>query len=119
MPDNTALPSTPMSIQEMLRIMDVASEFRQQRDRADREFRVDEQRDALRDKLMQAAAVTGEELTVEQLDAAIDWYYEHLHSFKMPPFGLSMFMAHAYIRRHYAYWLIAAVAVFFFVKWWT
>lgn len=99
--------SADLSIAEMVRILDVASEVRRQRDMLDQQWNADAARQDLRDKLLATQATTGESLTPEQVDAAIDWYYDKLHRFKHPPKGVGYVLAHLYIRRR----TVLAVAI--------
>lgn len=86
-------------LQDMVRIMDVASELRKERETVQRELNREVTRERLRERLLASAKVAGEQLSPEEVDAAIDRYYERLHTFAEPPRGLSVMLAHAYIRR--------------------
>ncbi|MBM4078044.1 MAG: hypothetical protein FJ267_20635, partial [Planctomycetes bacterium] len=74
-----------MSLQEMLRVMDVATELRQQRESVEREFAVDETKRILRERLLKANELTGEKLTEADVDAAIDRYFQTLYTYSDPP----------------------------------
>lgn len=90
---------TDLSLQEMSRIMDVAVALRRERNLAERELNRDETLRLLREKLREAAAVSGGTLTDAEIDAAIRQYYDRLHAYEDPPSSWETFMAHVYIRR--------------------
>ena len=92
----TGATSERLSIGEMVRILDVASEVRRQQNELERQFRRDESRQELRERL---ATVGEAELSEDQLDAAIDWYYDNLHRYRKPKRSLSLLLAHLYVRR--------------------
>ena len=89
--------SERLSIGEMARILDVAAEVRRSQDLIEGQFRREEQRDMLRERLRGAAGQ--DELSEEQLDAAIEWYYDNLHRYKRPEPSLQLWLARLYIRR--------------------
>lgn len=91
--------TTDLSLEEMTRIMDVAVALRRERGVAVRELNRDETRRLLREKLHEAAAVSGGTLSDAEIDAAIEQYYDRLHAFEEPPSSWETFMAHIYIRR--------------------
>lgn len=97
-----------LSVAETLRIMDVASEIRRQQNLVEAQFNEDQLKEKLRENLIAASQVTGEELTNEQIERAISWYYDHLHKYKSPKPSVSIFFAHLYIRR----WGIFALCFF-------
>jgi hypothetical protein len=106
------------SLGEMLRIMDVCTALRRESEFVDQQFDSDKARAILREKLLHSAEVTGEQLSEEQVDIAIQWYYHNLHTFHEPPPTLSLTLARAYVHRNY--WLSLAGAVFITVGslWW-
>lgn len=91
--------TTDLSLEEMSRVMDVAVALRRERSVAVRELNRDETLRLLREKLREAAAVSGGTLTDGEIDAAIRQYYDRLHAFEEPPSSWETFMAHVYIRR--------------------
>ena len=99
-----------LTLAEMSRIMDVAVTLRRERSLAERELNRDETRSMLREKLRQAAAVTGGTLTDEEIDAAIRHYYDRLHAYEEPSSGWQTWLAHLYVRRVQVAWLLAALA---------
>jgi hypothetical protein len=68
-----------LSLPELIRIMDVAT--------------------ALRKRLLEAAKVSGEAVTAEQIDAAIEDYYDKLHKFEEPEWSLQVLLAKLYVHR--------------------
>jgi len=102
------LPSEPLSLSETLRIMDVASALRREREHATRALDAEQVQEQLRQRLQATAEITGEPLSVAEIDAAIQHYYSNLHAFREPARDLRWFMAHLYIRR---FWLGLATLV--------
>lgn len=88
-----------MSVDEMLRVMDVATELRRQRETVEKEFAVDETKRLLRERLLAVTSITGEVITDEEIDAAINQYFSTLYKFKEPPPSFEKTLAHAYVRR--------------------
>jgi hypothetical protein len=86
-------------LQDMVRIMDVASALRKERESVERAFNREVTREQLRERLLASAKVTGEQLSPEEVDAAIEQYYDRLYTFAEPPRGLRVMLARAYIRR--------------------
>ena len=58
-------------------------------------------------RLLSAAEVTGERVTPEEVDVAIERYYDSLYAYSEPPPGVGTVLAHAYVRRR----MIAAIVV--------
>jgi hypothetical protein len=88
-----------LSVSEMLRIMDVATALRQDRQLIEEQLNIDQLKALLREKMIAAAKVTGEEVSLEEIDAAIERYYARLYTFKEPPNSLSLTLARLYVRR--------------------
>lgn len=88
-----------LSLAQMSRIMDVAVALRRERTLAERELNRDETRRLLREKLREAAAVSGGTLTDAEIEAAILHYYDRLHAFAEPAGSWQTFLAHLYVRR--------------------
>jgi hypothetical protein len=105
------LPGEDLSLNEMLRVMDVAREMRRNRDLAEEMFRRDEIRDQLRAKLMRSAQVAGDRVTEAEIDAAIEQYFATLHTYEDPKPGLKRMAAHAWVWRKRIAAGIAAVAI--------
>jgi hypothetical protein len=100
---------TDLSLEQMSRIMDVAVALRRERTLAERELDRDEARRLLREKLREAAAVSGSTLTDAEIDAAIIHYYDRLHAFEEPASSWQTFLAHLYIRRTQVAVALAAI----------
>ena len=93
------LPGENLSLEETLRVMDVAREIRQQRETAEEMFRRDDIRRNLRDKLMRTARMAGDTVTEAELDAAIDQYMDSVHTYSDPEPSFKSFLAHCWVRR--------------------
>lgn len=105
------LPGEDLSLNEMLRVMDVAREMRRNRDVAEEMFRRDEVRAELRAKLMRSAEIAGDRVTAAEVDAAIDQYLTNLHTFSEPPAGFKRILAHSWVWRRRIVAGIAAAAI--------
>ncbi|WP_147871241.1 DUF6384 family protein [Stieleria maiorica] len=103
-------PGHSLSLQETLRVMDVAREMRDQREQAEEMFRRDDLRVALREKLMRTARLSGDNVTEAEIDAAIGQYMETLHTYQDPEPGLKRFLAHCWVWRNRIIWSLAGVA---------
>ncbi|MEM6689126.1 MAG: DUF6384 family protein [Planctomycetota bacterium] len=88
-----------LSLQETLRVMDVAREMRDSRVRAEEMFRQEDLRANLRDKLLRTAEMSGEDVTAAEIEAAIEQYFDRLHVYQDPPSGMNSFMAHLWVWR--------------------
>ena len=88
-----------LSLPELIRIMDVATELRKGQEVVEEQLNLDQIKVRLRERLMEAAKVSGEPITAEQVDAAIEDYYDKLHSFEEPKWSFQMFLAHLYVER--------------------
>ena len=105
-------PLENLTLQETLRVMDVAREMRENRQSAEEMFRRDDLRINLREKLMRTARMSGDNVTEAEIDAAIGQYMERLHTFEEPEPGVSRFMAHVWVwRTRIATSIVAASAV--------
>lgn len=104
------LPGQNLTLQETLRVMDVARELRDQRQLAEEMFRRDEIRNSLREKLVRTARLSGDDVTEAEIDAAIDQYMETLHVYEDPSDGLKSVIAHAWVWRDRILWSIAGLA---------
>jgi hypothetical protein len=101
------LPGEDLSLNEMMRVMDVAREMRRSRDVAEEMFRRDDTRAQLRNKLMRSAEIAGDRVSEADIDAAIDHYFKNLHTYADPEPSFQRTLAHAWVWR----WRIAAVVV--------
>ena len=107
-----------LSIAEMVRILDVASEVRRKQELLDEQWNVESARTELRERLRATQATTGENLTDEQIDTAINWFYDRLHRFKRPKPGIGLALAHIYVRRgEILKWMSCAIVVAAAVWW--
>ena len=88
-----------ITLDEMLRVMDVATELRKQRETVEKEFAVDETKQMLRERLLAATSITGERVSEVEVDTAISQYFDTLYTYREPPRSLNVTMAHLYVRR--------------------
>lgn len=94
------LPGQELTLEETLRVMDVAREMRDQRETAEGMFRRDGVRRQLREKLMRQARVLNEDVTEAEIDAAIEQYISKLHRYEDPKRGFKSFVAHCWVWRN-------------------
>jgi hypothetical protein len=100
-----------LPLAEMLRIMDVARTLRQEREIAQEQFNREEARQLLRQRLMASTEITGSQVTDAEIDAAIESYFNNLHTYHDPPWGVEVFLAHLYVRRVQAFVVLVVIAV--------
>jgi len=92
-------PPQQLTIEETLRIMDVATTLRKEQVVAHEQLNIEETKAMLRERLLAAAQVTGERLTEAQVDLAIEHYYDKLHVFEEPQWSVELMLAHLYVMR--------------------
>ncbi len=97
--DAAQAPPQQLSIEQTLRIMDVATMLRKEQAIVHQQLNLEETQAMLRERLLDAAQVTGEQLTVEQVDIAIEHYYDKLHVFEQPQWSFELMAAHLYVMR--------------------
>lgn len=101
-----------LSLEEMTRIMDVAATLRKERALVDQQLNIEQIKAKLRERLLEAAKVSGDPVTAAEIDAAIASYYDQLHEFREPPAGFQTFLAHLWcLRRSVFKWLLGLVGV--------
>ncbi len=105
------LPGEDLSLNEMLRVMDVAREMQRNRELAQEMFRRDEVRTELRSKLMRSAQLAGDRVTEAEIDAAIDQYFATLNVYKDPEPSFKRFLAHTWVWRKRIAAGVAAIAI--------
>lgn len=105
------LPGEDLSLNEMLRVMDVAREMQRNRELAQEMFRRDEVRAELRTKLMRSAQLAGDRVTEAEIDAAIDQYFATLNVYKDPEPSFKRFLAHTWVWRKRIAAGVAAIAI--------
>jgi hypothetical protein len=103
---------------DMLRIMDVASALRRERETAQSQLDVDAARARLRERLLATAAAAGEPVTAAEVDAAIAQYFATQHRYADPPPSWARFVADLWVRR-VAVGVLALLAAFVFVVVWA
>ena len=109
--DASDVAAPQLTLDEMTRVMDVARTLRKERSIAEQELNREEAVKLLRVKLREAADLAGDPVTDEQIDAAIENYFDNLHEFESPEPGLETALASVYVRRKLiAGWLLALAA---------
>ena len=88
-----------LSVPEMLRIMDVATALRQGRELVDEQLNATQLKERLRERMLAAAKVTGEDVTPEEVDVAIRQYYASLHTFREPAMSVRVALAQLWVSR--------------------
>lgn len=88
-----------LSLPELIRIMDVATALRKEDEVVEEQLNLDQIKVRLRERLLEAAKVSGEPVTAEQIDAAIEDYYDKLHEFEEPEWSLQVLLAKLYAHR--------------------
>jgi hypothetical protein len=97
--DDFRMPGEDLTIEETLRVMDVAREMRDQRETAEVMFQREGVRGQLREKLLRQARMSGDNVGESEIDAAIDQYLSTLHTYKDPEPGFKSFLAHCWVWR--------------------
>lgn len=87
-------------MQDMLRIMDVASALRRERETAEAQLDLDTVKARLRERLLATAVAAGETVTPAEVDAAIEHYFRRQHRYADPPAGWGSFWAHVWVARN-------------------
>ena len=88
-----------ITLDKMLRVMDVATELRKQRETVEKEFAVEETKAMLRERLLAATSITGERVSEAEVDTAITQYFDTLYTYREPPASFNKTLAHLYVRR--------------------
>lgn len=102
-PRPAAAPSGPsaadLTIAEMTRVMDVASVLRRERSLAEQQLDIATTKRMLREKLLETARLTGDPVTADEIDVAIEQYFATQHAFTPPKAGVESLLAHVYVAR--------------------
>lgn len=113
-----ALPADErLSLHEMTRIMDVAATLRKERALVERQLNIHEIKAELRQRLLEAAKISGDPVTEAEVDAAVEQYYDRLHEFRDPPASFAKFLAHCWVLRKYLAAALLALAAAIGVTW--
>ncbi|MGI9430390.1 MAG: DUF6384 family protein [Bythopirellula sp.] len=116
--DAATAPPQKLTLEQTLRIMDVATTLRKEQAVVQQQLNLEETKAMLRRRLLDAAKITGEKLTEEQVDIAIEHYYDKLHVFEQPEWSLELTMAHLYVMRNKIIgWTIAIGATAGILTW--
>jgi hypothetical protein len=84
---------------DMLRIMDVASALRRERETAEAQLDLATAKQRLRERLLATAEAGGEAVTPAEVEAAIEHYFAQQHRYADPPGGWKSFWAHLWVMR--------------------
>ena len=102
------------SVKSLLRVMDVASELKRQRERASSQLEIAGEKEKIREKIKATAQVTGESLSEGEINAAIESFYKGLYRFKKPERNFNYWLARVYIARSkIALYLLLPLLLFF------
>jgi hypothetical protein len=96
---NTEFVKQANSMQSILNIMDIASELRKKTEDAKVNLDIDILKDNIRKTVLDSAKIKGEELTIEQVDTAINHYISQMNQFTEPAKTFSYKFANAYVNR--------------------
>ena len=100
-----------LRLDEMTRILDVAAELHAREEIVEQQLHLETVKDDLRRRLLAGAAAAGEPLTAEQVDVAIDQYYDNLHAYADPPRSFQTLLANIYVRIGWQLPLLVAAAL--------
>lgn len=118
-PDRSAAGGVaPDSLPELLRIMDVATALRQEREKAAAHLDFEQTKAALRQRLRATADTLGDTVSDAEIEAAINRYFGQLYEFKEPAPGMQRFLAHVWIRRGPVLAALLVAALLVFGGWW-
>jgi hypothetical protein len=106
-----AVPTADASMDDMLRIMDVATALRHQRETAEAQLDVATAKVRLRERLLATAAAAGEPVTAAEVDAAIEEYFRRQHEYRDPPRSWARFWAHVWVMRRSLLLAFAVLAI--------
>ncbi len=107
-----------LSLHEMLRIIDVARELHEAQDAVEREFSREETIALIRERLLASAEITGDNVTPEEIEVAIELYFGNLHKFPAPPGGVQTALAHLWVMRRQIISSTLAVGAVALLGWW-
>lgn len=102
----------------MLQILDAASTLRKERTKASLALEGHETKRMLRDRLLEAARVSGDRVTEAEVEAAIERYYATLHAFEPAEAGWELWLAKLYIRRGRIVAIGGGIVVWLGLIWW-
>ena len=94
-----SIPDANLSLHEMLQIMDVARAIKEEQLTVEQQFRIEETRAKIRERLIASAKVAGDNVTDAEVDTAIQLYFDNLHLYRDPPWGFNRLWAQLYVWR--------------------
>ncbi len=100
-----------MTLTDTLRVLELARGLKSERADAEAALARDEVTEQIRQRLRDAARITGDSITEADIDSAIDQYFATQNAYRDPPFSFSVFLAHLYIRRAEISMIIGLVLV--------
>ncbi len=86
-------------VKAFMRMMDVASLLRRQRENAEQQLDIGQTKAEIRKKLVATAEITGEKLTEAEIETAINSYFSGLYAFREPKKNVVYRMAQLYVDR--------------------
>lgn len=116
--DRVASDPIGLGLNDMMRIMDVATALRKDRELVEEQLNLDELKARLRERLAAGAAITGEKVTPEEIDAAVDRYFDTLYAYRDPPWSVSTVLALLYVERRRILTALGMAGVVVAVSWW-
>ena len=117
MSQSSAPTIAPDSLPELLRIMDVATALRREREVAAAHLDLDTVKVSLRQRLRATADAMGDAVSDAEIEVAIDRYFATQHEFQEPPPGLQTALAHLYVRRRGLAWVTAGAFALLLGMW--
>lgn len=79
--------------------MDVARAIRDEQLTVEQQFRIDEVKARIRDRLLESARISGDHVSEAEIDAAISVYFQTQFIYHDPPWGMSRLLAQLYVWR--------------------
>lgn len=117
MSQSSAPTIAPDSLPELLRIMDVATALRREREVAAAHLDLEAVKVSLRQRLRATADAMGDAVSDAEIEVAIDRYFATQHEFQEPPPGVQTALAHLYVRRRGLAWVTAGVFALLLGMW--
>jgi hypothetical protein len=107
-----------LTLEETLRVLDVARSLREQRMETELALNRDQVRGALRQKLIESARITGDTVSEAEIDAAVEQYFDTMYEYEEPKGSLKLVAAKAWVHRQLLLWGAAIAAAAGAAGWW-